>query len=303
MIKADGKRLADFSPEGLARYGEYCMNDTDLCRKMCNIMAPLIPALDLRLIDMTVRMFTEPKFVGNVVMLQQAVIDEGKRKEELLTIAGIDRDIVMSNNKFAQLLLRAGVEPPEKISPATGKYAWAFSKSDEEFTDLQNHDDPVVQALVAARLGVKSTIAETRAQTMLETARRGNLPVYMNHWGAKVTGRSSGGNKINWLNLPARGPSAGIRKAIGAPAGHKVVVGDSANIELRIAMMAAGQNDVLDEIKAGIDVYCSFASEHFGRTITKADKKERDLGKTAMLSLQFGTGCAKFIHMARLKTG
>ena len=41
----------------------------------------------------------------------------------------------------------------------------------------------------------------------------------------------------------------------------------------------------------------------YGREITKLDKDERNLGKTGMLSLQFGTGFRKFINMARLKTG
>lgn len=308
VIHAEGKRLADFSPAGLAAYGAYCMNDTILCRDMCRIMMPSIPSLDLRLIDMTVRMFTEPKFVGNIPMLEQAVIDEGVRKDALLVTANIDKAIVMSNMKFALALTALYVAPPRKLNPK-GELAWAFAKSDEAFTNLQHHDDPSVQALVMARLGVKSTIAETRAQRMLDTARRGLLPVYANHWGAKVTGRSSGGNQINWLNLPARGPSAGIRQAIGAPIGHKVIVGDSSNIELRIAMMAAGQTDVLDDIRASDedksipDVYCKFASTIYGREVTKKDRSERNLGKTSMLSLQFGTGAGKFKNMARLSTG
>ena len=37
VIHAEGKRLADFSPAGLAAYGEYCKNDTILCRDMCQL--------------------------------------------------------------------------------------------------------------------------------------------------------------------------------------------------------------------------------------------------------------------------
>jgi DNA polymerase len=74
-------------------------------------------------------------------------------------------------------------------------------------------------------------------------------------------------------------------------------------------MMTAGQNNVLHKIRASDadksipDVYCSFASTIYGRTITKADTQERDLGKTGMLSLQFGTGADKFMNMARIRTG
>jgi DNA polymerase len=130
-------------------------------------------------------------------------------------------------------------------------------------------------------------------------ARRGPLAVYLNFWGAKTTGRYSGGNKVNWQNLPARGISAGLRKAIRAPEGYAVLVGDSSNIELRTVMALAGQEDVLEKIRRGVDMYCDFASELFDRVITKDDKKERFLGKTAMLGLQYGAGAERFQEMVR----
>ncbi len=206
----------------------------------------------------------------------------------------------MSNDKFALRLEELGVTPPLKVSKATGNLTYAFAKSDKAFTDLLDHEDSEVQALVAARVGVKTTIAETRALKFLETSRRGALPVYLNFWGAKTTGRYSGGNKINWQNIPARGPSAGLRKALRAPEGHTVLVGDSSNIELRVIMAAAGQLDVVDKIRNGVDLYCDFASKLFGRTVTKADVAERMLGKVAMLSLQYGAGAERFQEMVRV---
>ncbi|MEY3125104.1 MAG: hypothetical protein RLZZ573_1624, partial [Pseudomonadota bacterium] len=160
-----------------------------------------------------------------------------------------------------------------------------------------------VVAAVSARLGVKTTIAETRVLRMVEMAERGPLPVYLNFWGAKTTGRLSGGNQMNWQNMPARGPSAGIRKGIIADEGYKILVGDSSNIELRVAMAAAGQDDVVHKLASGIDLYCDFASKLFGRVVTKADKKERMLGKIAMLSLQYGAGWVKFKEMVRIQSG
>jgi DNA polymerase bacteriophage-type len=108
---------------------------------------------------------------------------------------------------------------------------------------------------------------------------------------------------VNWQNLPARGISAGLRNAIKAPDGHVIVVGDSAGIELRVAMVLARQLDLVDKIAQGADLYCDFASKIFGRTITKADKMERLLGKIAMLSLQYGAGWVKFKEMVRLQGG
>tara|TARA_B110000305_G_C19450879_1_gene647867 strand:- start:233 stop:2074 length:1842 start_codon:yes stop_codon:yes gene_type:complete len=301
VTRAMGKRRADFNPMELAEYAEYCKHDSWLCRALGKQFDPFTPTLESTLIDMTVRMFTEPTLVGDEAKMEQLYRDEVARKGALLAASDTSREMLMSNDKFASLLLELGVAPPRKQSKANPeKSTYAFAKSDKEFTDLLDHEDSDVQTLVAARLGVKTTIAETRALKFLETARRGALPVYLNFWGAKTTGRYSGGNKINWQNIPARGPSAGLRNALEAPAGHTVLVGDSSNIELRTIMALAGQDDVLEKLRDGVDLYCDFASKLFGREITKKDKGERFLGKTAMLGLQYGAGASRFMDMVRL---
>lgn len=300
VVKALGKRREDFNPMELAEYADYCKHDTWLCKELGKKFDPFTPPLAMRLIDMTIRMFTEPMLVGDQMKMKELYDLEIARKEELLKAADVDRTIIMSNDKFAAKLIELGVTPPRKTSKTTGKETYAFAKSDKDFTDLLESDDADVQALVAARLGVKTTIAETRALKFLETAQRGPLPVYLNFWGAKTTGRYSGGNSINWQNIPARGPSAGLRDALLAPPGHTVLVGDSSNIELRTVMALAGQDDVLLKLRNGVDLYCDFASKLFGREITKKDKAERFLGKTAMLGLQYGAGAARFQEMVRL---
>jgi DNA polymerase len=224
------------------------------------------------------------------------------RKAALLDQIKVDKSELMSNHKFAKLLEALYVEVPTKLSPTTGKETYAFAKSDKEFTALLEHENPEVQALVAARLGVKSTIAETRALKLTNTAQRGDgkFPVMLHYWGAKTTGRHSGGNKINPQNIPARGPGSELRKAMIAPPGHLIVVGDSANIELRVVMACAGQTDALEKLKANVDLYCDFASQIYGYEVTKENKAERFLGKVAMLSLQYGAGYQKFKEIVRL---
>jgi len=295
-----GKRLADMSTDDWDSYVEYCFQDTRLCKQMGEHFDKFCQPLDLMLIDMTIRMFTEPKLVGDVELMRALHSDEVARKEGLLAMAELDKETLNSAEKFAKRLRKLGVEPPKKISPRTGKETYAFAKTDRDFTDLQEHENPEVQALVAARLGAKTTIAETRALRFVEMAERGPLPVYLQYWGAKTTGRYSGGNKVNWQNLPARGLSAGLRKALKAPAGRKVLVGDSSNIELRTVMALAGQEDAIEKIKHGVDMYCDFASRLFGKQVTKEDFAERFLGKTAMLGLQYGAGAARFQDMVRL---
>ena len=81
---------------------------------------------------------------------------------------------LMSNQIFAKILETVGVEPPMKTSLRTGKETYAFAKTDKEFTALLDHPNPKVQTLVAARLGTKSTIEETRTENLMKVADRGH---------------------------------------------------------------------------------------------------------------------------------
>ena len=296
-----GVHRADMSDADFEAYKEYCTNDVDLCEKIYNEVIGFCPLLSQVLVDMTIRMFTEPLFVGNRPMMADLLEKEIARKEGLMTLAMVSRDEIMSNAKFAERLRDLAVTPPTKVSPRTGKTTFAFAKTDKEFMELLEHPDSEVQALVGARVGAKTTIAQTRAERFIEMTDRGPLPVYLQWWGAKTTGRYSGGNKVNWQNLPARGLSAGLRNTLEAPPGYTVVVGDSSNIELRTVMALAGQEDALEKLRAGVDMYCHFASTLYGREITKADKLERFLGKTAMLGLQYGAGAPRFAEMVRIQ--
>ena len=65
-----GKRLEDMTPEDIEEYAEYCIQDTRLCKQMGEHFDKFTPPLEARLIDMTIRMFTEPALVGDIDMMQ-----------------------------------------------------------------------------------------------------------------------------------------------------------------------------------------------------------------------------------------
>jgi DNA polymerase len=91
----------------------------------------------------------------------------------------------------------------------------------------------------------------------------------------------------------------GLRDAVRAPAGMKLVVGDSSNIEARMVCWIAGQEDILEKYRAGEDLYCVMASDTYGYPCNKKDHpKERQLGKVAVLGLGFGMGKDKFYDTA-----
>lgn len=300
VINALGIRRTKFPDHQMKQYAKYCVNDVDLTYDLFLTLLPMFQKVELKLIDLTVRMFTEPVLRLDVPVLEQHLVHVKKRKQNLIdsTMTGIDN--LMSNQKFAKLLEDLGVEPPMKISLTTGKETLALAKSDEGFKALAEHPDERVQLLVAARLGNKSTLEETRTERLLGIASRGLIPVPLSYYAAH-TGRWGGADKLNFQNLPSRGDNAGkIKRSILAPEGHVIIDCDSAQIEARVLAWFAGQTDLVEAFRDGKDVYKIMASAIYNKDVQEIDKGERFVGKTTILGAGYGMGADKF--KTQLKT-
>ena len=296
VINALGKRRLDFTREEMYYYGKYCMNDVKLTYDLFKRIAVGFPASELRLIDLTIRMFTEPVLELDKWTLTSHLVKVQNLKTQLLNKAVISKENLMSNPKLAETLTSLGVTPPMKISPATGKETYAFAKNDEEFKALLEHDSPIVQAIVAARLGVKSTLEETRTERFIKIAERGTLPVPLRYYAAH-TGRWGGDDKVNLQNLPRKSP---LKKAMLAPEGYTFIDCDSSQIEARTLAWLAGQDDLVDAFDRGEDVYKIMASRIYGVPEEEVTDSQRFVGKTTILGCGYGMGAAKF--KAQLKT-
>jgi DNA polymerase len=290
---AKGLRREDFTPTHLATYGEYCKNDVKLTYSIFLLMSNSFPAAELRLIDLTIRMFTEPTLVLDADLLEHHLFMIQATKIKLL--AHYEKEDLMSNPKFAQLLLANGVAPPMKKSPTTGKETYAFAKTDDGFKELLDHINPVVQLIATARLGMKSTIEETRTERFIGIAKRGTMPVPLRYYAAH-TGRWGGDDKLNLQNLP-RGSD--LKKAIRAPQGYMMIDSDSSQIEARTLAWLAGQDDLVKAFEEGEDVYKIMATAIYGKRIEEITKDERFVGKTTILGAGYGMGATKF--QAQLK--
>ena len=294
------KHRQDFTDEELERLGDYAVNDVDLTYDLFTIMAKGFPIKELKLIDVSLRMFVEPVLDLDLDLLEDHLNLTRQRKEELLMDARASKEDLMSNDKFAKLLAAYDVSPPKKISPTTGKETWAFAKSDEKFKHLLTHQDVRVQSLVAARLGNKSTLEETRTQRFIDIAKRGLLPVPVRYYAAH-TGRWGGDDKINLQNLPSRGANANTLKCcIIAPQGYSIIDADSAQIEARVLAWLAEQDDLTEAFTNGEDVYKNMASKIYGVAESLVTKDQRFVGKTTILGAGYGMGAQKFQN--QLKT-
>ena len=280
---------------------DYCRHDTWLCEQIFLRLIEGYPKKELRLIDMTLKMYTRPLLQLDKEMLAKAIDEEREQREGLLKKLGMVEATLASNPQFAEALKTLGVEPPKKTSKTTGEETLALAKNDALFQALLNHENEDVALLCEARLKVKSTSERTRAQRFLDIAERGTLPVPLSYYGA-ATGRwtASKGSAINMQNLK-RGSF--LRKAIMAPEDHVIVAGDLSQIEPRVLAYFAGYKALLDIFRQGGDPYASFGAQMFNIPGMTKDSHpvERQSAKSALLGAGYQLGWASFA--AQLLTG
>ena len=286
--------LSVLTPEIEKELADYCAHDVFLCEEIFKRLVKGYPAKELRLIDMTLKMYTRPLLQLDQQMLIKALAEEGTAREQLLQRLGVEDAELASNPKFAELLTKLGVVPPTKTSKTTGKTTLALAKNDALFQTLLNSEREDVALLCQARLKVKSTTERTRAQRFLDIGKRGALPVPLSYYGAQ-TGRwtAAKGSAINMQNLKRK---SFLRKAIMAPEGYQLVVGDLSQIEPRVLAWLSDYEDMLDIFKGGGDPYAAFGAQMFNiPNLTKESHPDlRQSAKSALLGCGYGLGWASF---------
>ena len=305
VYSTDG--LKSISREVEKELADYCAHDVYLCEEIFKHLVAGYPTSELRLIDMTLKMYTEPVLQLDKLMLVNAIEEEREMREELLARLNVTDAMLASNDQFAELLRTLGVEPPTKKKKPTVKTPhpkgvnFAFAKTDAMFQAMLNGSNEDVAALCEARLKVKSTTERTRAQRFLEISQRGPLPVPLSYYGA-LSGRwtASKGSAINMQNLK-RGSF--LRRAIMAPEGYQLVVGDLSQIEPRVLAWLSDYEDMLDIFRSGADPYAAFGAQMFNIPgITKDSHPDlRQSAKSALLGCGYGLGWASFAQ--QLLTG
>jgi len=197
------------------------------------------------------------------------------------------------DENFAALLEKLGVQPQYKETK-TGRQKLALAKTDGFMRQLLSHNDKRVRQAAELRQDAGSSINRTRAQRMLVSSGDGTrpLPMSVDYYRAH-TGRSGGSGGLNPQNMPRGGPH---RQALTAPPGHKLVVCDASQIEVRVLAWLAGDEDTLQVFRRGADPYKAFAVDLYGLDGEDAvTKGQRQVAKSAVLGLGFGAGPGGFL--------
>lgn len=286
------------SARQLEELGEYCKNDVEICKGLYEKLMPQFPQGQLKAMDWTIRAFIEPRLVLDQEILAKGVQDEKKRREEIIKKSNVEKDVLSSNTKFAELLLERGYEVPTKLSGRTGKRIPAFAKTDDGLSAIRT----LAPALYEARLASKANLLETRGESLLAVAKTGAFPFDVGFSGAVQTHRYSGGSGAggNPQNFTRQ---SFLRDAICAPRGYSLVVGDFSAIELRLLAWLAREPKLMGKIINNEDIYADFASLKYGRKITKSNKAERQFGKCSILGLGYNMGAKKFKATVKTQTG
>lgn len=320
-----GKSAAQIKAEGLwPAFSQYALQDNHLCEQIFLRLYPDFPVSERRLLDLVLRCCVEPRFQIDKTLLDQHLIDVRAAKAQLLVDAGgIPKTTIMSTPKFKAWLEAKGVEVQHKISPTTGKETPCFAKTDEFMEELQDHLDPIVAAAAAARLGLKSTLEETRAQKLVQIAAL-DWSIWANHlglpattcfmpmplrYGGAHTHRLSGEWQLNVQNMPTVRGSKGkskLRQSLIVGPDETVVTCDLSQIEARLSAWICGCSRLVQEFADNKDPYSLLATDIFGYPVNRKLKDalgkvifeiEGFIGKTGILGLGYAAGKDRFDTM------
>jgi len=282
------------------RFGAYCLQDTTLLRAVYTELYKSFPEEEYAVMDAVLRCCIEPRFHCDIPLLEGYLGHLRAEKHRLCELAQADKTTISGNISFLERLQATGVEIQTK--PGKNGPIPAIAKTDKFMTELLEHENPEVQCLAAARLGMKSTLDERRSERLISiaslpwTGSMSLLPIPLRYCGAH-TWRLSGDWRINMQNLPsARMGDPVLRRSLMAPPGHTIVVGDLAQIEARLNAWFCIDDTLLNEFKNKKDPYSLLASDIFQQQVDKTtmDGVARHIGKAGILGCGYGMGHEKF---------
>jgi len=166
-------------------------------------------------------------------------------------------------------------------------------REDKETTNeamLRSLDHPVAKKLCDYRELEK--LVSTCIPALVENSKDSVVYASYNVGGTRTGRLSSSGPNLQQI------PRGRIRSFIQASEKNVLLTVDYAQIEVRIIAEVAQERELIDAFKEGIDPYSVIAHKLLKidcdvREIKERFKKERDISKTAGLSILYGTGAAK----------
>ena len=165
----------------------------------------------------------------------------------------------------------------------------AITNTDEE--SLKAADDGAsIPALLAYRAAEKQA---QQAETLLDAVRSdGRI-----HGRFDPTGTATGRFSSKEPNLQNIGRGE-LRSCFVAAPGHKLIVADYSQIELRAAAAIAGETKMIEAYRNGVDLHKQTAAAVLGKTLDAVTKEDRQLSKAVNFGLLYGQSAPGLVRYA-----
>lgn len=299
--KMKGQRWEEMTPEFREEVLEYATEDSRLCRDIYKKFGHRWPQTERDYSDHTVTMGNRgvpvdvDQIDSGITLLQEQIWEA----ENSIPWSWDADKTPLSPKALAKQCREVGIEPPKSLAMESPECAAWEDKYGEKY--------PWVGAMRTWRrcnmIGKK--LAAMKARVKCDDP---GWMAYNQLYGGAHTLRDSGSGGVNMQNLPrVEMFGVNIREMIKAPAGFKLVVADYGQIEARVTAWLAGDKDLLELVRQGVDIYEAHARATMGykdpKPLGKVDPDMRQLAKARVLSLGFGCGASKFRQMAETMYG
>lgn len=322
--------------ELLMAYVEYCNNDVHLAREAFKYFTKMITPDEMQYGDMILKCYIEPSLYLDLPIIEEEIARIHERDEQRARDVANQyfngnqaelRSVCRSVPKFTEFLQGLGGKLeheidedtdytfiiPSKYSEKKERIEPCYSKTFPPVIEMCERMDEIGD-IFRTKLAMSSSIELSRAERFRAIAKLDcgfGMPYTVSGAHTHRLGGSGGLNVQNLSSGRKEGQSNALKRSISAPPGHKVVVFDSSQIELRTGSYIAGDHATLNLFVMGKDPYSQQAALIYGGNpdeIKKLAKSgvepyqsiQRPAGKASLLSNIYGTGAVGFMNYAKL---
>lgn len=320
----------------LMAYVEYCNNDVHLAREAFKYFTKMITPDEMQYGNMILKCYIEPSLYLDLPIIEEEIARIHERDEQRARYVADQyfngnqaelRSVCRSVPKFTEFLQGLGGKLeheidedtdysfiiPSKYSEKKGRVEPCYSKTFPPVIEMCDRIDEIGD-IFRTKLAMSSSIELSRAERFRAIAKLDcgfGMPYTVSGAHTHRLGGSGGLNVQNLSSGRKEGQSNALKRSISAPPGHKVVVFDSSQIELRTGSYIAGDHTTLNLFVVGKDPYSQQAALIYGGNpdeIKKLAKSgvepyasiQRPAGKASLLSNIYGTGAVGFMNYAKL---
>ena len=303
MCKPNARGQWQEKPADLKRLFEYCIQDVEAEHALSQALGGTLSTKEREVWHLTLEMNARGVQVdvkGAKIIYKMLQEHETELLEE---IRALTSGVVDSPRKVAQLGKWINARCGSAVLHSVDKSAVSVALAREDLPDD-------VRRVLEIRQSLGKSSTAKYASLLSVVSKDGRLRDNVVYHGAS-TGRYAGkGVQLQNLPRPHKGfdqepdlavlksgslymtramyddpmlvASSALRSMLIAAPDKDLIVADYSGIEARNVMWAAGETEAVEMFKSGGDIYCATAEAIYGRPVTKANKFERQLGKTCI---------------------